>query len=302
MMVRMGQINVPGVSGTCTAVGAGSTGDDALSKKGKAILFSYGVSVDRFLELLSVHLSSLFVVYDEVFFVQRKGVCIGSCVAPILSDIFLASFDRSIKDQLTNKGVGNVFRYADGFLLLFRNGSDFTIAELLELFRDNGKGFLFTHEEPANNILQFLYLELSFEGHHVCWKHKPRLKKSLLPYDSAHSKITKQGIVKSCLTRAMRRSCLYAVDESFCEQVSRIRKVGCPEHLLVAVAQGILRTYRVGDKKKEKKVNNLAGEPWYRIYTRYLQPEEGCGKTPSSSSILGAPQTFQCTLQGQQPT
>lgn len=73
-----------------------------------------------------------------------------------------------MKDKLTNKGVGNVFKYADNFFLLFRKGSDFPIAELIELCKDNGKGLLFTHEESANNVFQLLDLDSFFEGHHVC--------------------------------------------------------------------------------------------------------------------------------------
>ncbi|XP_049524969.1 uncharacterized protein LOC119456673, partial [Dermacentor silvarum] len=59
-----------------------------------------GVSVARFLELLSFYLRSTFVEFDNNIYLQKQGVCIGSCIAPVLSDLFLARCDKAISAQL----------------------------------------------------------------------------------------------------------------------------------------------------------------------------------------------------------
>lgn len=57
---------------------------------------SAGLSIDNFLALLQFYLNSTFNVFDKQPFLQRSGICTGSCVAPILSDILLTSKTRLI--------------------------------------------------------------------------------------------------------------------------------------------------------------------------------------------------------------
>lgn len=73
------------------------------------------MSVGSFLVLLSVYLSSTVIGWKGVVFTQRSGVCIGSRVAPVLSEIFLSSFDRDL--QMTLDGiVVKMFQYVDDYL------------------------------------------------------------------------------------------------------------------------------------------------------------------------------------------
>ncbi|XP_077564343.1 uncharacterized protein LOC144179781 [Haemaphysalis longicornis] len=55
-----------------------------------------GVSVSGFLELLSFYLRSTYIEYDGKPCLQREGTCIGSCIAPILSDLFLSKLDNGV--------------------------------------------------------------------------------------------------------------------------------------------------------------------------------------------------------------
>lgn len=77
-----------------------------------------GVSVDGFLELLSIYLTSTIVGFEVKFVVQRQGICIGSSVAPVLCKIFLAAFDRLLVQALADDKRVRVFRYVDDFLVL----------------------------------------------------------------------------------------------------------------------------------------------------------------------------------------
>lgn len=49
---------------------------------------SSGVTVEMFLKLLTVHLSSTVVSFDIELLVQKRGICIGSCLAPFVCHIF----------------------------------------------------------------------------------------------------------------------------------------------------------------------------------------------------------------------
>lgn len=59
-----------------------------------------GVPVESFMEVLFFYLSSTFVGWNEAIYVQKSGICIGSKVAPLLSDIFLARVDQSIHSAI----------------------------------------------------------------------------------------------------------------------------------------------------------------------------------------------------------
>lgn len=76
-----------------------------------------GTSVENFLEILSLYLKSTFIGWEGAMYVQNSGVCIGSKVAPILSDIFLARVDRNIHSGLLGM-VKKVFRFVDDYLVI----------------------------------------------------------------------------------------------------------------------------------------------------------------------------------------
>ncbi|CAN7950250.1 unnamed protein product [Ixodes hexagonus] len=80
---------------------------------------SSGVALEDFLEMLHFYLNSMVVGWDNSLFLQKQGVCIGSCVAPILSDIYLSGVDRAVESDLGASAVKRVFRYVDDFLVLY---------------------------------------------------------------------------------------------------------------------------------------------------------------------------------------
>lgn len=123
-----------------------------------------GIPVEAFLELLSFYLQSTVVGFEDKVYVQKSGVCIGSKVAPVLSNIFLGKVDCDL--QLALQGVATkVFRYVDDFLVLGCNVQieSFQCA-VLDAFNAKGKGLKFTAEVPVEGTLKFLDLELRFEA------------------------------------------------------------------------------------------------------------------------------------------
>ena len=199
------------------------------------------VSVEAFLELLSFYLKSTFVTWEGKQFIQKSGVCIGSRVAPVLSDIFLSTVDRLVDCEARDLVV-KIFRYVDDYLILFRKGCPpFHYINLMKLFKEKVFGLNFTCKLPSNNCLQFLDLRLFLQSDHVCWCYSPRSKKSLLSYTSSHSKIIKNAIAMNSLHSALKKSCIHKCQDSFRQQVDRLNNAGFPAHVLVSASERLIK-------------------------------------------------------------
>ncbi|KAM7283947.1 uncharacterized protein ISCGN_001052, partial [Ixodes scapularis] len=204
---------------------------------------SCGISTESFLELLYFYLTSMIVGWRDGCYVQKSGVCIGSCVAPVLSDIYLGAVDCAIERELGSRGVNKVARYVDDFLVVLQDNTDVhtQVTNILATFTEYGGGLRFTYEVPQENVLQFLDLSLHLGDTHVCWTYSPRSKKRILEFSSAHSKIVKRGIALTCLGSALKKSCCHTMEASFSMQVERLRKASYPLPLLANVADTLLK-------------------------------------------------------------
>ncbi|XP_077553602.1 uncharacterized protein LOC144168506 [Haemaphysalis longicornis] len=78
------------------------------------------ISTGKFLEALNFYLDSTYVEYSGSLYLQKEGVCIGSSLAPVLSDLLLASLDRQLQMALEGKSVVKTFRYVDDYLVVFK--------------------------------------------------------------------------------------------------------------------------------------------------------------------------------------
>ncbi|KAH9369640.1 hypothetical protein HPB48_010699 [Haemaphysalis longicornis] len=58
-----------------------------------------GGNSDNFLELLDFYLHSTVASFEDKYYTQRSGICIGSSLAPILSDAFLGAFDKRVSSR-----------------------------------------------------------------------------------------------------------------------------------------------------------------------------------------------------------
>lgn len=172
------------------------------------------VSVRSFLELLSCYLRSTVIGFEGKLYLQREGICIGSRIAPVLSNIFLGCIDEDIEQELGWCGV-KIFRYVDDYLVIVdESKSSRTLGDVLDVFKSVGKGLKFTYEVPQQNELRFLDLMLSASHDHICWEFWPRSKKEILSYSSGHSKIVKDGIAGSSVLRsAINKTCLHRINE-----------------------------------------------------------------------------------------
>ena len=179
-------------------------------------------------------------------FVQRSGVCIGSRVAPVLSNIFLGKIGSALEQKLKNT-TRKIFRYVDDFLV-FIDSSNFqnTLDEVLAVFSELGLGLRFTYETPKESQIQFLDILVELKEEHVCWSYHPRTAKRLLDYRSAHSKLIKKGIVFSCLNSALTKSCIHKMSTSFNSQIQRIRDSGFPDSVISSACDKIIKNVKSG--------------------------------------------------------
>lgn len=67
------------------------------------------IPTESVLELLHVYLNSIFADWDNDIFIQRQRVCIGSCITPMASDIFLANVAWLIADCLQDTKLVKCF-------------------------------------------------------------------------------------------------------------------------------------------------------------------------------------------------
>uniref|UniRef100_A0A224Z9X5 Tick transposon n=1 Tax=Rhipicephalus zambeziensis TaxID=60191 RepID=A0A224Z9X5_9ACAR len=164
--------------------------EECIDKHGSIAFQNHtGLSVQSFLELLTMYLNSTFATWHDNVYIQTNGVCIGSSIAPILSDLFLAHLDRRLQNQLKVSRLTKVFRYVDDFLVIFNTdeaGLEPLMFEVLNEFRKYFQPLVLTYELPVGRIIRFLDIKLKFVTDHICWAYEPRASKPLLPFDSCH--------------------------------------------------------------------------------------------------------------------
>lgn len=190
---------------------------------------SCGISVESFLELLRFYLESTIVGWCNHVYVQRSGICIGSKVAPLVSDIFLAHVDRVLERDLEGLAI-KIFMYVDDYLVLCGNYDPTRkMVDILKAFKRHAFRLTFMSKALNERTIQFLDLLLKFEQNHVCWLYSPRSKKPLLNSSSARSRIAKYGIVVNCLRSAILfcfQSCFHLIESSFGEQLVGPKNAG----------------------------------------------------------------------------
>lgn len=180
--------------------------------------------------------------------VRKSGVCIGSQVAPLLCDIFLAMCGRAIQKVLKDTRIAGIFRYVDDFLILsttkINEKEDGCLNTTMTLFQQSCLGLNFTYETPVDDSIRFLDLALTFKTGHVCWKYQARSGKAFLPFESEHSKNVKQAVAISALTASLKKSCPHQVQQSFDTQMSRLHNAGYPKPMMASICEKICRTIK----------------------------------------------------------
>ncbi|KAM7309437.1 uncharacterized protein ISCGN_013068 [Ixodes scapularis] len=200
---------------------------------------STGITLEAFLQLVDVYLRSTLVEHQGNIYRQKSGVCIGSCLAPVLSEFYMSSVDLAVERELGVEAPGTkVFRFVDDYLVLHTAGT--TSASIERVFSTHSQGLKFTSEDPSDGELQFLDLRLHTNPNGLCWGFQQRTKKPVLPFGSNHSKTVKSGIVRSLLSSSRTKSCSHFSQTSLTAQICRLRKAGYPRDLLVTSLKSLI--------------------------------------------------------------
>lgn len=215
-----------------------------------------GVSIKGFLDLISTYLHSTFATWNGSTYLQKTGICIGSCIAPVLSDLFLAFHNRILQQNLDSSKIVRVFRYVDDYLVFLDSNSrtfPTLVADVLSTFQKYLDPLKLTHELPVEHSIRFLDLRLFLKNCHICWSYEPRAKKPLLHHSSAHSKLVKRGIAKLCLKNSLKKSCVHMTDMSFKTQTTRLVSAGYPLSILISVSECLLKEVKQAEASNYRK-------------------------------------------------
>jgi hypothetical protein len=218
-----------------------------------------GVSLDDFIEIVRLYFKNTIIEKDGDYFTQRKGACIGSKAAPIVSEIFLEFVDEEIRKELIKvfgELIEMVIRFVDDYWLAVKE--KVKIDEVVRIFNNFGQGLVFTLEmEDEEKGLQFLDTRGSTKNGGLCWECKQRSPKPLLPWISNHAREIKESVVTNCLKTVVTRACPCGMKESLEIQEGRLSKAGYP---LDFVQNQKLKVLKNWDKPKKDKESQSVEE------------------------------------------
>lgn len=119
-------------------------------------------------------------------------MCTGSCIAPILSNIYFTHHDRDQFSLLGDSTVVKCFSLVDNFPVILdctKHVANHLVLNTRPVFGNCLAPLVLTHELAANGCKRFLDFLLNFLEDSFCWLYKSSRINSLLASKSAHSKL-----------------------------------------------------------------------------------------------------------------
>ncbi|KAG0421326.1 hypothetical protein HPB47_002777 [Ixodes persulcatus] len=112
-----------------------------------------------FLDAPVVNLCSTLAVYKENVYTQRAGVCISSCLAPMLSELYVMCLDMAIETGFEATALeSRMYQYAVDYLIAFPE--PMPPESVIEAFALSRTELSFKREDPSEEGLQYLNLHL----------------------------------------------------------------------------------------------------------------------------------------------
>ena len=126
-----------------------------------------GINKFEFKNLLSLATQESYFLFNDVFYIQKDGVAMGSPLGPTMANVFLSFYEVKWLEQCPNEFKPVFYtRYVDDIFDLFK------FTEHLSKFRDYfntcHQNMSFSFEQEKDGKLSFLDVEVSpQEGHFV---------------------------------------------------------------------------------------------------------------------------------------
>jgi len=143
--------------------------------------------VEDLLALVSLVLDQNFFQFNNSFYSQVKGLDMGSCLFPLLAEIFMANLEQSLKLYHSFYKILFFRRYVDDIFCIFDGNLD-DLGDFFPYINTLHGSIKFTVKLESANSLPFLDILLTRFSDHVEFSiyHKPTSTDCLIPYNSNH--------------------------------------------------------------------------------------------------------------------
>ncbi|CAN7939463.1 unnamed protein product [Ixodes hexagonus] len=126
---------------------------------------SFGIPLSGLIELLQLYLRSTMIEQGGKVFIQKSGVYIGSCLAPVLSEIYLCFVYRAIYEELQSTVPGcRVLRYLDDYLVV--HPTEIPVNSISPCFLSagshGGRTAVLRHQAEYNSVRHLLGISAAF--------------------------------------------------------------------------------------------------------------------------------------------
>lgn len=165
------------------------------------------IPIDGIMELLTLVLSSNYFRFGDEFYLQNVGLAMGSCLSPLLANIFMTELEDNVLARSNCKPI-LWKRYVDDILAVIPCEQLGDLDGLLLDLNTFHKNIQFTIEHETNSALPFLDVLIMKEGGSVVTSvyRKPTHTNQYLKYTSNHPFHVKKGIVECLRSRAVELS------------------------------------------------------------------------------------------------
>ncbi|CAJ0933257.1 unnamed protein product [Ranitomeya imitator] len=203
-------------------------------------------SVQLCLDLLQIVLHENFFLYEDTFYVQKRGTAMGSHVAPAYANAFMNKFEMEhvLGNNLFSQHAMIYHRYIDDIFLVWKGTLD-SLKEFHEHLNSIISELKFPIQYNMREIpfLDTLVLKSTTGSLRLHLYNKPTDCNSLLHYSSCHPRATKDSLPRSQFTRIsrivtdpdIRNTRLDGMINKFKERqypTEREKKIGPQPHLL----------------------------------------------------------------------
>lgn len=181
-----------------------------------------------FKNILKACSENIFIFNQEVY-KQIDGLSMGSPLAPILANWFVAKIEKELLDGSTVKGLKFYRRYVDDIFAVFENEHDRDVFyRRLNCAHDNLQ-FTMEKTKATTKSLPFLDIDISIKSN--CFEtsvyRKPTNTNVLLNFESTAPMAWKKGVINCFLTRARRVSSSQAIFEKEVNNLRSIFRANC---------------------------------------------------------------------------
>lgn len=171
-------------------------------------------------------------LFDGKLYTQVDGVAMGSCLGPVLADIFMGIIETRIQ-SIINDECKLYVRYVDDCFLLLENEKN--VDDILSHFNNVHPNIVFTYETECNDRLPFLDVLITRAGNgtsHLSIYRKPTWSGIYTNFRSFVPTSYKVGLIKSLVSRARKICSTGSLQQEIQQIVGTLKENGYPSEFI----------------------------------------------------------------------